>query len=52
MHHDLSRCLNLLKTVKSDVVQVAGTVKVSLLVSHYLFEEAVSSSFSLFLLEE
>ena len=51
MHHDLSRCLYLLETVECDVVQIAGTVQISLLVSHHLFEEAITPSFSLFLLE-
>ena len=52
MHHDLTWCLDLLETVQSDIIKVAGAVKVSLLVSHHLFEEAVPAGLTLFLLEQ
>ena len=51
VHHDLTRCLNLLETVQGNIIKITGTVEISLLVSHHLLEETISSSFSLFLLE-
>jgi hypothetical protein len=52
VHHDLSWGLDLLETVQCDVIKVTSAVEISLLISHYLFEEAVTSSFSLFLLKK
>jgi len=40
--------LDLLKRIKSDVVQVASAVKISFFVSHNLLEKVISSCFSLF----
>lgn len=52
MHHYFSRSLNFLETVKSDIVEVASTIQISLLVPHNLFEETVTSSFPLLLLKK
>jgi len=52
MHHDLAWSLDLLKAIQCDIIQVACTVQISLLVSHHLLEEAVTSSLPLFLLKE
>jgi len=52
VHHNFARSLDLLEGVQSDVVQVAGAVKISLLVPHDLLKEVVSSSFSLLPLQK
>ena len=52
MHHDLSRSLDLLQTIKRHVVKVAGAIQVPLLISHYLLEEMVTPCLSLLLLEQ
>lgn len=52
MHHDLAWSLNLLEAVQRDVIEVACAIEVSLLVAHDLLEEVVSTSFSLFLLQQ
>ena len=52
MHHDLPRCLNLLKAVEGHVVEVACAIEVPLLISHNLFKENISASLALFLLQQ
>ncbi len=52
MHHNLTRGLNLLKTVEWHVVQIACTVEITLFVAHHLLEEMVSARFALLFLEE
>lgn len=52
MHHNFTWCLDLLKTVQCDVIQVACTVEVSLFVSHNLFKETITASLSLLFLEQ
>ena len=52
MHHNFAWSLDLLKRIKSDVVQVASAVKISFFVSHNLFEKDVTSSFSLLLFQK
>jgi len=52
MHHYLPWSLDLLEAVEGNVVEVAGRVQISLLVSHDLLEKIVSSCLSLLLLKE
>jgi len=52
MHHNFTRCLDLLETVQCDVIQVACTVEISLFVSHNLFKETITASLSLLFLEK
>lgn len=52
MHHNFARCLDLLKTVQSDVIQVACTVEISLFVSHNLLKEVITASLSLLFLKQ
>ena len=52
MHHDFAWSLNLLQAVEGHVIEVARAVQVPLLVSHDLFEEDITTRFSLFFLEE
>lgn len=42
----------LLKSIELDVVKVAGTVQVALLISHYLLKQVVTTRLSLFLFKE
>ena len=41
-----------METVKGDIIKIAGTVEISLLVPHYLFEEAITTSLTLLFLQE
>lgn len=52
MHHDFAWSLNLLQAVEGHVIEVARAVQVPLLVSHDLFEEDVTTRFSLLFLEK
>ena len=52
VHHDLSRSLDLLQTVERDIIEIAGAVQISLLVSHDLFEKVVSPCFPLLSFQE
>lgn len=52
VHHDLPRCLNLLKAVEGHIVEVACAIEVPLLISHDLFKENISASLALFLLQQ
>ena len=52
VHHYLAWSLYLLKAIECDIVEIACTIQISLLISHNLLEEAVTSSLPLFLLEE
>lgn len=48
VHHDFSRGLDLLQTIKSYIIQVTSAVEVSFFVSHHLLEKVISTSFPLF----
>ncbi len=52
MHHNFPWCLDLLETVQSDVIQVACTIEISLLVSHNLLKEVITASLSLLFLKQ
>lgn len=52
MHHRLAWSRYLLKSIDRDVVQIALTIQVSLLISHHLLEKAVLASFSVLLFQE
>lgn len=52
IHHTFPIGWNLLQSVDLHIVQVTGTVQISLFVSHHLFEKHVTSCFSLLFLQQ
>ena len=52
MHHNFAWSLNLLKTIERHIVQIASTVQVSLLVSHDLLKEDITTGLSLLFLKQ
>jgi len=52
MHHYFSWRLNFLKTVERHVIQIAGTIQVSLLIAHDLLKEMIAAGFPLLLFEQ
>jgi len=52
MHHYFTWSLHLLQAVEWHVVEVARTVKISLLVAHHLLEKVVATCLTLLLLEQ
>lgn len=52
VHHYFARGLDLLQAVERHIVQVTCAVQISLLVTHDLLEEYISTSFSLLLLQQ
>ena len=52
MHHDFAWCLDLLQTIQRYVIEIRRAIQVSLLISHHLLKQVVSSCFSLLLLQQ
>jgi len=52
VHHNFTRGLHFLETVDLQVVKVRCAIEVSLLVTHHLFEQIVTASFSLTLFKQ
>ena len=52
VHHNFTRRLNLLNRVQRNVIQVWGTIQVTLFISHNLLKEVISTSFPLFLFKQ